>query len=515
MKRSNNSSCRFLQIWVLAFFVIGFVFNGLTKVCAGGGDSWQKTVWSEKSELFMEYDPPVVGQIGGFLLHLTGLVNFKPLSDVKVTLVLTAPDGRKQVQPMKFSGRPGIFNGSIAPAQSGTHRFALQISGPGYEDEIAYDGFIIRQKGEKISEEGHQGPAATDIPIPFLKEQQWAVDFSVKLPEQKHIPTLVTVSGELSANPNSEAVISAPLAGMIAFDRPIAHLGQRLGKGEELCHIEPPVSQEGGADQLAAQVAEARSRVLLAQKELDRASRLVEAGAAPRKRLEEAEIMLKIAQSNLSPLQKALGRIQAASVCGHIIIKAPIGGTVVEVNAVNGAYLQAGQPVMKIVDTAKLWLKANVPVAEAAHSEHLSSAYFTLAGSDGEFTPSKLITVSDVVDPTTRTVQTIFEVDNPDSRLKIGMFTTVFLQNGFEEGNLAVAVPNSAVFEDEGKYFVYVQTGGETFVRREVVIGNRAFGFVAIKSGLSASERVVDNGGYYVKQASQSSKNPEGHGHEH
>ncbi|HMM59069.1 MAG TPA: hypothetical protein PKC25_02945, partial [Candidatus Rifleibacterium sp.] len=65
MKRSNNSSCRFLQIWVLAFFLIGFVFNSLPVISAGGGDSWQKTIWSEKSELFMEYDPPVAGQIGG------------------------------------------------------------------------------------------------------------------------------------------------------------------------------------------------------------------------------------------------------------------------------------------------------------------------------------------------------------------------------------------------------------------------------------------------------------------
>lgn len=515
MNRKNKLYCLFSRISIITLFVAGFVFYDQGTIHAGGGDSWQKTVWSDKSELFMKYDPPVAGQIGGFLLQLTSLVNFKPISEGRVTLVLTSPDGRKVSQPMKFSGRPGIFNGTISPLQSGSHRFALQIAGAGYEDEIAYDGFTVRQKGEKISEEGHKSQAATDIPISFLKEQQWAVDFAVKLPEKRQIPTVITVSGEISANPNSEAVISAPLAGILAFDKPIAHLGQRLIKGEELCHIESPISQDGGAEQLAAQVAEARNRVLLAQKELDRSRRLVEGLAAPRKRLEEAEIMFKIAQSNLAPLQKALSRVQAGSYCGHTVIRSPINGTVVEANAANGSYLQAGQPIMKIVDTTRLWLKANVPVAETTHSEHLSSAYFTLAGIDAEFKPSRLVTVSDIVDSTTRTVQTIFEVDNPESRLKIGMFVTVFLQNGFDEGNMAVAVPISAVFEDEGKYFVYVQSGGETFVRREVTTGNRAFGFVAINSGISAAERIVVNGGYYVKQASQSSKTPEGHGHEH
>ncbi len=482
---------------------------------AGASDTFQKTVWSAKSELFMKYDPPVIGQLGGFLMNLTDLGTFKPLSDVKVTLTLIAENGKTVSQPMKFSGRPGVFQGTIAPALAGLHRFSLQITSQAFNDEVAYDGFFVRQKGEAISEAGHPESSSSMVSIPFLKEQQWAVEFDVKLPEERNMPPVLTVSGELAADPTAEVVMSAPLAGMIAFDRPIAHLGQRVVKGEEICHIETPISQEGGADQLAAQVAEARNKVLLAQKELDRSKRLVEGKAAPRKRLEEAEIMLKIAQSNLAPLNKALSRIQSGAACGHLILKAPIAGTVVEVSALNGAYMQAGQPLLKIVNTSKLWLKANVPVAETTHSEHLSSAYFTISGSNQEFKPTRLITVNDMVDATTRTVQTIFEVDNADAKLKIGMFASIFLQNGLDSSYLALAVPNSAIHEDEGKYFVYVQAGGETFERREVTIGNKTLGLTAVKDGIAVTDRVVAKGGYYIKQASQGSKTPEGHGHEH
>lgn len=501
----------FIAFYTLTSLLVLFNAN----LFAAGEDSYQKTLWSDKTELFMEYDQPEVGKLGGFLLHLTNLETFKPLSEVKVKLSITSENGKTIAQQMPFSGRPGIFKGTLAPSENGKHRFNLEIIGKDFNDKLSYENFIVKAKGKRSVEGGQHDAGPGGIKIPFLKEQQWAVDFNVILPEKRNMPPILSVSGELSANPSSIAIISAPLAGMIAFDKPLAHLGQRVVKGEELCHIEPPVSQEGGADKLASQVTEARNRVLLAKKELDRARLLVEGKAAPRKRLEEAEIMLKIAQSNLVPLEKALSRIQSVSACGHTILKAPISGSIVSVNIVNGAYMQAGQPLLKIVDTSSLWLTANVPVAEISHSEHLSSAYFTVTGNNQEFRPSRLINVSEVVDPTTRTVQTIFEVKNPESKLKIGMFASVFLQNGFEENNVALAVPNSAVFEDEGKHFVYVQLGGEVFTRREVTVGNKAFGLVAIDSGLAENERVVSKGGYYVKQASQSSKTPEGHGHEH
>lgn len=502
------------------------VFCQLTFLCfisycalaSGGQDAaatFHKTVWSSKTELFMNYDPPVIGKLGGFVIQLTNLSTFKPLSEGKVSLRLIAANGQAVAERLKFSGKPGIFQGAIAPSQAGLHRFEVKISSKDYNDIIGYDGLLVRQEGEAISEAGHPKTSSVNPPIPFLKEQQWAVEFGVQQPEKRDMPSLITVSGELAANPTAEVILSAPLAGMLAFDKSISHLGQRVVKGQELCHIEPPVFQNGGADQLTAQLAEAKNKVLLAKKEFDRAKRLVEGKAAPRKRLEEAEIMLKIANSNLKPLSRALSRIQSGSACGHLILKAPISGTVVEVNAVNGEYLQAGQPLLRIVDTSKLWLKANVPVAESMHQDHLATANFTISGNNKRFKPTRLVTISDVIDPKTRTVQAIFEVNNPNAEIKIGMFANIFLRNGMGENLLALAIPSLAIHEDEGKHFVYIQSGGETFARREVTLGNKVNGLTAIASGLTSTDRVVTKGGYYVKQASQSSKTPEGHGHEH
>jgi RND family efflux transporter MFP subunit len=500
------------------FLISAFILTGPGAFAAGDhghaqAEPFQKTIWSGKTEVLMEYDPPVIGKLGGVQLRLTNLDTFKPLTEVKVVLTLTADDGKTIKETLKSVGRPGLYRGTLGPARSGKHRLEIRLESPNFSDTAGCDDVMVYRKDETIPTTCSLAGAVGSPVIAFPKDQQWAVEFGVRPPEDRNMPPMLTVSGELTANPTAEVVISAPLAGMVAFHRPISHLGQRVAKDEEICHVEAPIFQDGGADQLAAQVAEARNKVLLARKERDRAQRLVDGKAAPYKRLEEAEIMLKIAQSNLAPLSKALGRVQSGTHCRHLVLKSPLSGTVIEVNAINGAYVQAGQPLVRVVDTSKLWLKANIPLSEATHLDHLSSAYFTVSGMTEEFKPSRLITVNDVVDTKTRTVQTILEVDNTAGKLKVGMYANIVLQAGHADNTLAV--PNSAIFEDEGRFFVYIQTGGETFIRREVTLGNRNAGFTAIVKGLTANDRVVITGGYYVKQASQASQMPAGDGHVH
>jgi multidrug efflux pump subunit AcrA (membrane-fusion protein) len=121
--------------------------------------------------------------------------------------------------------------------------------------------------------------------------------------------------------------------------------------------------------------------------------------------------------------------------------------------------------------------------------------------------------VSNVVDEKSRTVPVIFEVSNPKLLLKAGMFANVAIRTDLVERGLSL--PEEALFEDEGRFFVFVQTEGESFERREVKTGIRGAGRVQIREGIREDERVVARGGYYVKLASLSARMPQGHGHEH
>jgi multidrug efflux pump subunit AcrA (membrane-fusion protein) len=62
-------------------------------------------------------------------------------------------------------------------------------------------------------------------------------------------------------------------------------------------------------------------------------------------------------------------------------------------------------------------------------------------------------------------------------------------------------VPTSAVLERKGRPTVFVMTGGESFVRRDVELGVRDGEWVGITSGVEPGARVVSRGSYFVKLA--------------
>ena len=124
----------------------------------------------------------------------------------------------------------------------------------------------------------------------------------------------------------------------------------------------------------------------------------------------------------------------------------------------------------------------------------------------------RLLTIGEVVDPHTRTIPVIWELANPDRLLKVGMLVRVHIRTGEQVRTLAI--PESAIFQEDNKLVVYVHAAGETFDRRIVQTGIEDRGLVQILSGLSLGERIVVEGGYEVALAARSSGLPaEGHVH--
>jgi len=365
---------------------------------------------------------------------------------------------------------------------------------------------------EKPEEAHHEEKGGGDIA--FLKEQQWTIDFMAGLPLKQSVSSSFIATGEIIPVSNAEVTVSSPLAGTISLSRQLPYVGKKVAGNEALAVIEPPISQQGGIGQLAASYAEAKNRVLLAQKEHERAKRLYEAKAAPKRRLEEAELSLESAKAFLDPLHTAMQEMKQGTPENRVIVRAPFSGTVVELLITKGKAVEPGQPLMRIINTSTVWLRANVPATEIAGLKNMDKAAFTIPGIEGEIKPSRLVAVNDVVDPRTRTVPVIFEVNNSKGLLKVGMFAEVAIKTGQAEN--ALTLPDEALFEDEGRFFVFVQMQGEAFERREVKTGIRGSGFVQVISGVKEDERVVLRGGYYVKLASLSSRMPDAHaGHGH
>jgi multidrug efflux pump subunit AcrA (membrane-fusion protein) len=132
---------------------------------------------------------------------------------------------------------------------------------------------------------------------------------------------------------------------------------------------------------------------------------------------------------------------------------------------------------------------------------------------DGQIRPAgRLIAVGRLVDAATRTVPVTYETDNRDHRLAINQ--TVFLRLFLTPLGKFPIVPEAAIIDDAGRPVVFIQRGGETFLRRPVKLGIRNHANVQVLEGVNAGDRVVTKGAYLIRLSTMSSAVP-AHGHVH
>ena len=79
----------------------------------------------------------------------------------------------------------------------------------------------------------------------------------------------------------------------------------------------------------------------------------------------------------------------------------------------------------------------------------------------------------------------------------------------------ALTIPNSALLEEQGTYFVFVQVNPELFEKREVKVGITDGLKTEILKGISQQERVVTKGAILVKLAQATGTLDAHSGHNH
>jgi cobalt-zinc-cadmium efflux system membrane fusion protein len=104
-----------------------------------------------------------------------------------------------------------------------------------------------------------------------------------------------------------------------------------------------------------------------------------------------------------------------------------------------------------------------------------------------------------------------FELDNT-GELLAGSYIDVWLKT--TPISQALIIPTSSLLENNGTYSVIVQTGGESFEKRAVILGVSDGISVHVISGVDLNERIVVKGAYQVKMSAMSGQTP-AHGHAH
>jgi RND family efflux transporter MFP subunit len=474
------------------------------------------TRWTATYEFFVEHPPFVVGQTSTLAAHATKLDGHDPVANGKLTAILAPKSGAAVEAIANAPTRAGIFGPELTPTVAGPCTLTLRVEEGGARDEVTTE-CVVHAVGAKL-------PPADDEPpgrIAFLKETAWATDFAIAVADERElIPTLRT-TGEIRAMAGREARLTATAHGRVIVEAPIPVLGMQVTQGQVLARIVPQVENAGDRVTLSAEAREAEVQLAAAQSQLGRAERLWAERTIPEKQLDEAKTAVALARTRLDAARGRLGQFDAGRsgrTGGRATfqVRSPLAGTLVAIEVSSGQSVEDGELLFTVVDLSRIWLHADVFEPDIAKVEGAARASFRVDGYDKPIAiappDGRMVTIGQLVDEKTRTVPIIFELTNPEQRLRIGSFATVWIETGVAARVLAI--PETAIVDDAGRKVAYVQVEGESFERRLVNLGIRSGGWVQVLGGISKGEHVVTRGAYEIKLAASGGAVPE-HGHAH
>jgi RND family efflux transporter MFP subunit len=469
------------------------------------------THWTDRSELFMEYPVFVAGESGRSAIHVTNLADFSPLSAGEAIVVLRGADGRV-LEFRDGPSRPGIFGVDLEVDRPGVYDMSLRVDAPSLQDVHELGPVTVHAPGASLPGEDEEGEA-----ISFLKEQQWTLEFGTAAAAERGIRSGITVPASVRPRPGGDALLTAPVPGRIEPSDGVPVPGTSVRAGTVLAQIAPRSDDLRDAAGLRASLVEAEQAHVLAVQGRDRAERLVEARALPKRRLDEARAAEAATEARLDAARARWNRFESLSQSGGGItglptfaLRAPFDGVVSEVRFTGGVIVAANEPLLRIVDPDRVHIVGAVPETQADTLGTVVAGELAVGGETLDL--GRPLAVNPVIDPTSRTAEIRFALDNRAPRLRVGQSVKLRLLVGEEESR--TAIPESAVVDDGGRSVVFVQIDGESFERRPVRLGHAADGWVHVVEGVETGERVVHRGAYLIRLAAMSTQIP-AHGHVH
>jgi RND family efflux transporter MFP subunit len=287
-----------------------------------------------------------------------------------------------------------------------------------------------------------------------------------------------------SLEPATVVRLTAQIAGTVSDMR--VDRGSRVSRGQVLAVIEAE-GVRGQAAGAQASVAAAEANVQLMRQRRDAARRLYEAGATSRLDADAAQAALEAAEAEL-----AVARAQAAATgeqASRTIIRSPINGAVSDRAVEQGEPVAVGDPVVTVVNTARLELSGQVPVNQAGGVRVGQPVQFTLDAFPGRTFSGTVARVDPSADPSTRQVGVYVQLPNPNGEVIAGQFARGRVLG---DARQALVLPQTAIRTAGEEQYVYA-IEDDRVVRRVITLGARdaAQGLVEILSGIDAGTQVL------------------------
>ena len=307
-------------------------------------------------------------------------------------------------------------------------------------------------------------------------------------------------------------------------------LGDKVVKGQAIAEIDDLTQQnnlkdaEAGLKSTQAQRTSKLATLKNNQLAFERQRQILAKGVGVQADYDSAKAVLDSTKADIEALDAQIVQAQIAVDTaklnlGYTQISSPIDGVVVAIPVEEGQTVNAVQSAPTIIKVAQLdimTIEAQISEADVPKVKVGMPVYFTILGEPGKRYSAKLRAIEPApdsinTDTTTSTSSTssttaiyyngLFDVDNPDGKLRISMTAQVYII--LEQAKDAIIIPATAInqMDGQGNATIRVVDEAGNVTQRKVKTGINNNVDVQILDGLKAGEKVI------VSEASSSAQN--------
>lgn len=366
------------------------------------------------------------------------------------------------------------------------------------------DGHNHEEHAAEVADEhaghnhGHEGHAHAGGEIILEPETAERFGVCVDTVAAGDFTTTLRASGTVMASGESDAVVSAPTAGIVHFAAGM-NPGKDVGRGTVVATIDARNITGGDANAVAKVALEA------AKTEYERIESLYEKQRATVGERNAALESYLAAQAAYSPAASS-GRATS-----------PIAGTVTALAVREGQYVGAGDIIANVAAKGDLTLRIDIPQkyyfsAASFGDAVIELSYLPAPVSVRELGGKRLGTAPMPQGGASAYVPVYFSVPR-GSGIIPGSIFSAYLIGSPRQG--VITLPVGAFSEQQGQYFVYEQLDAEGYAKIPVTVGATDGRRMEVISGVHPGMAVVVEGATTVRLAESSGNIPEGHSHNH
>ena len=314
---------------------------------------------------------------------------------------------------------------------------------------------------------------------------------------------VIHTSGKVLSASCDETTVVATISGRVSYKNHVSE-GLKVAGGMPLFSITSAGMQVADGDP----VQRARIDYERAERDYTRARLLVKDRIISEKDLAVAKAEYEAARLTYTSVQKTRS-------AGGVVVTAPRGGYVKQCLVAGGDYVEAGQPLAVITQNKHLYLRAEIPEREFKELNKIRCAKFRTSYSN------RLYDITDMgghiqsygrsAEVNNSYIPVVFEFNNTGDVVQ-GSYAEIYLIT--QERENVLTLPLTALTEEQGVHYIYIQVDKEGYRKQEVTLGESDGERVEILSGLKKGDKVVTKGAIQVKLASAANAIP-AHNHNH